>query len=306
MYLVVENITKYYGSKKVLDNINIEIEKPMIYSLLGPNGAGKTTLMNIIVGVQKPSSGKVLVKGLKPDDPKTRSLIGYCPQEPALYERLTGWDNIMFYAKLYNVPAGEARRRAKELLELLDMEKYARMRVARYSGGMKKKLALITSLIHDPEIIVLDEPTTGMDPGIRRSVWDLLLKLRREGKVLLLATHYMEEADQLSDMVGIIDQGKLLVEGPPEVLKRKYGPPSVVVVQLTSKPSEELLNAIREVSSEYYVEDNVLKIHVNNPDKAVPKLINTIYETGSRIELLKITRPTLEDVFLKLTGRRLE
>lgn len=306
MYLEVENIEKYYGDKKVLDNVSITIDKPMIYGLLGPNGAGKTTLLNIITGVINPDKGTVLIKGLKPSSEEARRLIGYCPQEPALYKNLSGLDNILFYSRLYGLSDREAMRRAKELLEFLNLTSYAKVKVGKYSGGMMKKLSLAIALIHDPEILILDEPTTGMDPNVRRSVWDLLIKLRREGKAILLATHYMEEADYLSDIVGIFNSGKLLVEDTPDNLKKKYGPPAVIVVELAMIPPKDFVEDLRREYGLVYIDENYLRIHVSDPDTRVPRFVDTLYRNGLKMKSLKITKPSLEDVFIKLTGRRID
>ncbi len=306
MYIVARNIVKKYGTKKALDNVTIEIEEPMIYGLLGPNGAGKTTLMNIIIGVLRPDSGEVLIKDKKITDPSIRYVIGYCPQEPALYQYLSGLDNIYFYASLYSIDKKTAREKAYELAEFLGLKEYLNIKVGKYSGGMKKKLSLLISLIHDPEILILDEPTTGMDPSVRIDVWNLLLKMKREKKVVLLATHYMEEADKLADRVGIIDHGKLLVEGSPEELKKKYGPKTIIVLELYERPENKLDEILSNYSDIFYLEDNTIKIHVDDPDKVLPSLIDSLYRNNFRINTVKITRPSLEDVFLKLTGRRIE
>jgi len=306
MHVEASDVVKYYGSVEVLKGVNLRIEKPLVYSLLGPNGAGKTTLLSILAGVQKPSRGRVLIKGFDAASAEAKRVIGYCPQDAALYERLSGWDNIFFYAALYGVPRSEAKRRAGELLDLLNLREYASQRVAKYSGGMKKKLSLIVTLIHDPEIVVLDEPTEGFDPESRFKVWGLVKKLRDEGRVVIIATHNMDEADRLSDRVGIINGGRLIVEDSPENLKRVYGPPSVVEAVLTEEPSEGLVKRLREASKGIYADGRTLKIHVEDPDRAVPLLTEIIYGAGSRIDSLRVVRPTLEDVFFRLTGRRLE
>lgn len=305
MYIVVENLVKKYNTTEVLRDINLVIDKPIIYGLLGPNGAGKSTLMNIIAGVLKPTSGKAIVLGKDANDPSIKTKIGYCTQEPALYEHLSGWDNIYFFASLYGVDRKTTKMRAEEILGKLGILDYANTRVGKYSGGMKKKLALAISLIHDPEILILDEPTTGVDPGVRRSVWELLFKLRDSGKVIILATHYMEEADVLSNIVGIIDQGRLIAEGIPEDLKKKYGPPSVVSIELYSDVDDRVKKSVSKVSNVYYFDGNVLKIHVQDPDKKLPVIIDSLYEVGVSISSIKVIKPTLEDVFIKLTGRRL-
>ena len=305
--IVVENVTKYYGSRRVLNNVSLRIRRGVMYSLLGPNGSGKTTLLSIVAGVLKLDSGRVLINGRPPDDLDIRSRIGYCPQEPAIYGRLSGWDNVFFYAKLYGVPKDDARRRALELAEILGLHEYLKVRIDKYSGGMKKKLSLIVSLLHDPDILVLDEPTAGLDPSSRREVWDLLLKLRKEGKTVLMATHYTDEADMLSDAVGIMNSGVLLAEDHPENLKKRYGPSAVVVIKLAEKPMNiDIGKVIEGLGDRYYLDEDTLKVYVEDPDVMLPKLVERLYERGIRVDLVKVDRPTLEDVFHRLTGKRLE
>jgi ABC-2 type transport system ATP-binding protein len=283
------------------------IERPMIYGLLGPNGAGKSTLLSIIVGVLEPDSGTVLVKGAEPLSPETRKGIGYCPQENGLIEHLSGYDNALFYGRLYGLESGAIIEEATRLGERLGLSKTVlRRKVSTHSGGMKRKLAIIISLLHDPELLVLDEPTTGLDPETRREVWSLLEELRREGKAVVLATHYMEETDKLSDIVGIMDRGRLLAEGPPEELKKRYGPKTVVELRLEEPPTREIVS---QLSSRYtrgvYAEEDKLRLHIDDPEKIVPRILEDLYSKGYHVLGLRITRPTLEDVFLKLTGRRL-
>jgi len=302
--LVVENIVKKYGDRVVLKNVSLRIDKPMIYGLLGPNGAGKSTLLKIMAGVIEPDDGRVLIRDMAPSDPGAKRIIGYCPQEPGLYKLLSGWDNIFFYASLHNIDRGVARKIAIEYSEQLGLTEYLNVRVGKYSGGMLKKLGLIISLINDPEILLLDEPTTGLDPGVRREVWELLLRLRREGRVIVLATHYMEEAEELSDTVGVIDQGVLIAEGSPEDLKNRYGFKATVSLEFPKQESG--LSNILSRYGEYVIEDRYAKLYVDDPDRVVPKIVGEIYGAGYKLVSMKITKPTLEDVFLKLTGRRIE
>jgi len=306
VYVEAVDVVKYYGLTKVLDEVSLRIDKPMIYSLLGPNGAGKTTLLSILAGIQRPSSGRVMIKGFEATSTEAKYIVGYCPQEYSLYERLSGWDNIFFYASLYGIPRNEAKKRAEELLNMLNLEDYASERVSKYSGGMRKKLSLIVSLIHNPGVVILDEPTEGLDPDSRIKVWEIVKKMRNEGKAIIVATHNMDEADKFSDMVGIIDRGKLLTEGTPENLKKVHGPPSVIEVVVTEKPSEKLIRDLGKVAEKFYIDENILRVHVDDPDKAVPMLTELIYSAGLKIEVLKVVKPTLEDVFFRLTGRGLK
>ncbi|MCD6300765.1 MAG: ABC transporter ATP-binding protein [Staphylothermus sp.] len=299
------NVSKVYDSRKILDNINLEIRESTTYALLGPNGAGKTTLINIILGIIKPTSGKVLIKGKPPTDPSVRKNIGYCPQEPSLFERLTGMENLLFFAQIYGLDKNDAKKRINSLLEKLGLTEYKNTLVAKYSGGMKKKLALAIALLPDPDILILDEPTTGMDPNSRRAVWEILEGYKREGKTILLSTHYMEEADRLADIVGIIYEGKIIAEGAPEDLKKRYGPRSVLLLKLLNTSTETIVEALRNKGYEAYPEDEHVKIYVDEPEKTIPTIVSLIYGLGGRIDFLKVIKPSIEDVFVKLTGKRM-
>jgi len=303
-FLIVRNLSKSFGSKRAVDDVSFEVEEKEIYGILGPNGSGKTTLLNIIAGIVSPDSGEVLINGLTPFDLRSRELIGYCPQEPVVYDELTGFENLMFYAGLHGL-GRQARKRCKELLDLMRLSDYADEKVGRYSGGMKKRLSFAISLLGDPSILLLDEPTVGLDPSIRRLVWDIILDLKRCGKSVLLATHYMEEADLLADEVAIMNLGRIIVEDAPEVLKQNFGPKAVVAVELAEAANLPSLEQF-EFGDKIIYEDGILKVYVDDPDQAAPSLISMLLQRGFKLNALKIIRPTLEDVFLNLTGRRLE
>jgi len=304
--LRVESVFKKFGDKVAVNNVSFEVKRGETYSLLGPNGAGKTTLMSMIAGIVEPTKGKIEVLGGDPRERRIRAMIGYCPQEPVVYDELTGFENMMFYAGLYGLSGQEARSRCKELLELVGLMEYSKKMVRTYSGGMKKRLSFAIALIGNPALLMLDEPTTGMDPRVRRLVWELIEKLKEEGKTIILATHYMEEADVLSDRVAIMDSGRKIVEGTPEELKRKYGPKAVINIEL-AEPKLEVVEIIKQYASERRVvfDGNVLRVHVDDPDEVTPKVISELIRHGCKLNTLRISRPTLEDVFLKLTGRRL-
>ncbi|RLF19919.1 MAG: ABC transporter ATP-binding protein [Thermoprotei archaeon] len=302
----VIDVWKKYGDVTALRGVSITVNEGEVVSLLGPNGAGKTTLISIVVGILRPTKGKILIYGRDPRDPKVRSIIGFCPQEPALNDNLTGRENMMFYARLYGIDGDEAKRRINELLEMVGLLDDADRLVGKYSGGMKRRLSLAITLIHDPKILVLDEPTLGMDPRMRRDVWNIVREAKRRGKSVLLATHYMEEADELSDRVYIIHEGKIIAEGSPEQLKKVYGPPSVIEIELyktVSKIEEEIKSVVK---SEIIAKDKQIRVHSRAPDADVPKIVSCVYKAGGEIKNLRVTKPTLEDVFLRLTGRRLE
>ncbi|RLE85395.1 MAG: ABC transporter ATP-binding protein [Thermoprotei archaeon] len=303
--LVVEGVWKRFGDRDVVRDVSLLVNEGEIVSLLGPNGAGKTTLLKIITGVLRPDSGRVLIKGLSPEDLKARALVGFCPQEPGLIDDLTGLENMMFYARLQGLDGKNVVKRVEGLLKIMGLSGDMGKLVRKYSGGMKKKLGLAATLIHDPEILILDEPTTGMDPGVRREVWRIIQQEKRSGKAILIATHYMEEAEALSDRVYIIDQGRIVASGTPSELKSKYAPPSVIEVELYRLP-ENADATLKDLGLRYTVHEDKLRVHSSDVDRDVPRLVALIHENGGAVKILRVTEPTLEDVFLKLTGRGLE
>ncbi|MEN2975149.1 MAG: ATP-binding cassette domain-containing protein [Candidatus Caldarchaeales archaeon] len=304
--LKVRDVFKRFGEKVAVDHVNFEVGGE-VYSLLGPNGSGKTTLLSMIAGIITPDSGEISIDGLSPQSTNYKEMIGFSPQDPIVYENLTGLENMMFYARLYGLERGEARKRCRELLELVNLLDYGDKRVKTYSGGMKKRISFAISLIGEPEVLLLDEPTTGMDPQSRRDVWHLIKKLLDEGKTIVLATHYMEEADLLSNRVAIMDHGRIIVEDTPEGLKKKYGPSGVLLVELLEPVSKIDVKLERQMQVEKIIlEKDLLKIYVEDLDEASPRILSSLIREGFKLNSLKIVRPTLEDVFLRLTGRRLE
>ncbi len=303
--LIIENVSKIFGDRRVLDNITFRVRSGETYALLGPNGAGKTTLINIILGIIKPSSGRVLVKNSTPLNPKARGIIGFSPQDPSLVNRLTGIENIKLFTNIYGIRYRDVKDRVEELSEKLGLKSHLNKLVEKYSGGMRKKLSLLLALIHDPEILVLDEPTTGMDPVSRRIVWDILEDLKREGKTILLSTHYMEEADRLADRVSIMFRGKILVEGTPSDLKKKYGPRTVIELKTLWINLGDAVAKLRDLGLQASTSNELIKVFVEEAETSVPRIVSTIYSMGGVIEYLRVVKPTLEDVFIKLTGRRL-
>jgi len=301
-------LVKEYDGTLALRGVSFDVREGEVFGLLGPNGAGKTTLMNILAGVVLPTSGKAEVLGhdVVAESRAVRELIGFCPQETVAYEELSALENMMFYAGLYGLPRSEAKRRAKELLDFMGLWEVAKKPVKEFSGGMKRRLNLAIALINDPRVLLLDEPTTGLDPRARREVWRYVEELRAEKRTVLLATHYMEEADRLSDRVAIMDLGRIVALDTPEALKKTVGELSVIEVE-TDEPGEGLIKALSPLSENGKVltgEDTV-RLYARDPDAVLPRVIEAALGAGARVMAIRITEPTLEDVFLKLTGRRL-
>ena len=222
--IVIEGLTKDYGDVRAVDGLTLSISEAEVFGLLGPNGSGKTTTINCLTGILKPTSGTIRVGGfdVRTQGREARQIMGVSPQETAVYQYLTGRENVELFGKLYSISKGTLGPRVDYVLEKVGLMEESGRRVGKYSGGMKRRVSIAMALVIDPKIVLLDEPTVGMDPQARRSVWDFILELRDKGKTIVLTTHYMEEADELCDEVGIIDHGRLIALGSPTDLKEKY------------------------------------------------------------------------------------
>jgi ABC-2 type transport system ATP-binding protein len=241
--IVMENLVKKFEDVTAVDGINLQVSKGELFGLLGPNGAGKTTTINILCGLIKPTSGSAKVGGynVQKDTAKVKDLIGVCPQETAIYPYLTGAENVELFGNLHAMNKEPLKTRRDILLENMGLAGDAKRRAEKYSGGMKRRLSLILALIHDPQIAFLDEPTVAMDPQSRHAVWDFIKELKKEDKTIILTTHYMEEAEELCDRVGIIDHGKLIALGSLQALISKNNVKNLeeVFIKLTGRKIRE-------------------------------------------------------------------
>jgi len=220
----IEDLTEKFEDVIAVDGLTLQIEKGELFGLLGPNGAGKTTTIKILCGLLQPTKGSARVGGydVQKEQSKVKELIGVCPQDTAVYPYLTGRENVELFGNLHTMPKKKLKENTNRLLETLGLTEDANRRLGKYSGGMKRRINLIMALVHDPEIAFLDEPTVAMDPQSRHAVWDFIRELEKRGKTVILTTHYMEEAEELCDRVGIIDHGKLIALGSPKQLKDKF------------------------------------------------------------------------------------
>ena len=241
--IVIEGLTKRFEDVTALDGLSFEVEKGELFGLLGPNGAGKTTTINIICGLLEPTSGRAYVGGhdVQREPGKVRGLIGVCPQDTAVYPFLTGRENVELFGSLHALPGESLRKMTEGLLDKMSLTEDADRQAGKYSGGMRRRINLVMGLVHDPEIAFLDEPTVGMDPQSRRAVWDFIRELKGRGKTVILTTHYMEEAEELCDRVGIIDHGRLIALGPPGELMEEHGTGDLeeVFIRLTGRKIRE-------------------------------------------------------------------
>jgi ABC-2 type transport system ATP-binding protein len=239
----IENLTKRFEKVTAVDKLNLEIGWGELFGLLGPNGAGKTTVINVLSTLLDPTEGVAAVDGhdVVFDADAVREIIGVCPQEPAFYEHLTGRENIELFGDLHNVPRDVLQERVEDMLEKIGMVGDADRRAGQYSGGMIRRVSTVMALINDPKVALLDEPTVAMDPVSRRAVWDFIQELKSNGKAIILTTHYMEEAEELCDRVGIIDQGKLIALGSPTELMQQHEAQNLeeVFIKLTGKQLRE-------------------------------------------------------------------
>ncbi|MEF8917390.1 MAG: ABC transporter ATP-binding protein [Candidatus Bipolaricaulota bacterium] len=309
-YLIeTENLTKKFGDFTAVDGLDLKINENEIFGLLGPNGAGKTTSIRMMVGLLSPTEGLIKIGGKT--DGGANEKVGICPQDLVVWEELTSYENIYFMGKMYDVASDELEQRVHAILENLKLAEKRNSLASELSGGMKRKLNLGMSIVHEPDIVVLDEPTAGLDPQSRYSVWDYINELKEEqGRCIILTTHLMEEADRLSDRVAIIDRGKLLVVDTPEDLKKSVGKGDSISIELEDKERNpellEMMKAIDEILEVNEIEDKVVLRAMDAVGK-MAQLTEKIEERGFGISDVSISRTnTLEDVFIHLTGRRLE
>ncbi|MFX1512288.1 MAG: ABC transporter ATP-binding protein [Promethearchaeota archaeon] len=308
----LEDIHKNFGKNTALKGVSLEISKGEIFGLLGPNGAGKTTLTRIIGGQIRPNKGRVKVFGLDVTKRgrQVKSKLGMTPQNISLFDYLTVEENLSFLAHLFNVPTLEESTRINELIDFADLNQQRKDRVDTLSGGMKRRLNLIASLIHDPILLILDEPTVGIDPPTRQAIWEMIFQLRDEGKTVLLSTHMMEEAELLADRIGILDKGQLISLGTPQKLKEQTGLDKIVSVVFNSGT---VLGNILESLFQDRIYSRLLKsgqkirLSFSTSDSSLDsgEIEKIQEECNESIDSIQIRDVSLHDVFVILTGRGL-
>lgn len=291
----VENLRKTYGSITAVDNLTFEVEEGEVYSLLGPNGAGKTTTVEIIEGIRKADSGRVSVLGTDPwrSPGWIRKVVGIMPQDFRFIERITPVEAIKFYSTLFRVPD-----RSSQLVDLVELGEARDTQFQNLSGGEKQKVGICLALISDPKLVFLDEPTTGLDARARRKIWELIRNLKSEGRTVILTTHYLEEAQMLADRVGIVNRGKMLVEGTPRDIIDKMGKGKRLLISR----NDELSRYIRE-TMRLPVEENGKEVfvHIRN-NKDIMAILAFLDHKNAEIGNLSLLEDTLEDVFVDLVG----
>jgi lipooligosaccharide transport system ATP-binding protein len=297
-------LIKHFGDLVAVDGIDFDVQKGEAFGFLGPNGAGKTSTMRMIGCVSPPSGGALTILGLDPvaHGPEIRGRLGVVPQQDTLDFELTVRENIIIYGRYFGLPRRQLRERAEELLDFVQLTERADDRVEPLSGGMKRRLTIARSLVNDPDVLLLDEPTTGLDPQARHTVWDRLFRLKQRGVTLILTTHYMDEAEQLCDRLVVMDKAKIVAEGSPRDLIDRYSTREVVELRFGVDQQPEHVAARMDglVHRLEALPDRLL-LYTDDGDTAASR----VHEIGLQPDSVLVRRSTLEDVFLHLTGRTL-
>lgn len=306
--LEVRALRKVFGDLTAVDGISFTVNEGEIYGFLGPNGAGKTTSISMICGLLEPTEGEVLVQGIgireNPREVKRR--LGVVPQEVAVYEELSARQNLDFWGGIFGLRGGILRRRVAELLDQVGLEDRADEPVKNFSGGMKRRLNLAMGLVHDPQLILLDEPTVGIDPQARHKILDIVKEVVAQGRTVLYTTHYLEEAEDLCDRLAVIDHGRILAEGTVNQLKAQLGEGSLLTVQGQFTAAALTAAAARvEGLQPVEIADGRGMLMVGNGGAGVSHSLEGLFSAGLTFDDINIKEPNLEDLFLKLTGREL-
>jgi ABC-2 type transport system ATP-binding protein len=301
-------LEKRFGSLAAVDGVGFEIAAGETYGLLGPNGAGKTTTVSILCGLLERDAGDVIVAGTPMDPGATRAKahVGYVPQDIALYPDLSGRENLKFFGRLYGLAGSDLEGRVSRMLDVVGLSDRASERVEHYSGGMKRRLNIAAGLLHDPKLLVLDEPTVGVDPQSRNAILENVTALAQSGLAVLYTTHYMEEAERLCDRVGIIDEGKIIAEGTRRELVAKVGQRDRV--EMSGKGALARFAAAAKRLKDVYdatVGDGTVQLLVRSGRDLLPKLLEVADRSGAQVSSVDVVEPDLEAVFLHLTGKAL-
>jgi len=301
--IIARQLTKTYGDFTAVDGIDFEVAPGESFGLLGPNGAGKSTTMRMVGAVSTRTGGDLNILGLDPNNhgPDIRSQLGVVPQQDNLDQELRVRDNLLVYGRYFGLPRSVIAERADALLDFAQLTERAKSKVDDLSGGMKRRLTIARALINEPRILLLDEPTTGLDPQARHILWDRLFRLKEQGTTLVLTTHYMDEAEQLCDRLVVVDQGRIMAEGSPAALIREYSSREVLEVRFGSDRNAEAAERMAGVGERREVLPDRILVYSDNGEATL--------ETITQMGLVPITslvrRSSLEDVFLRLTGRTL-
>ncbi|MBZ4665399.1 ABC transporter ATP-binding protein [Mahella sp.] len=308
MFLQTKDLVKSFGDKVVVDHVNLEVKEGEVFGLLGPNGAGKTTTISMICGLLKPDGGDILFEGKSAvkDSMFLKRVMGVVPQDIALYPMLTANENLYFWGRMYGLSGRELDQRVKEVLDIMGLSDRAKERIDKYSGGMKRRINIAAALMHRPRLLIMDEPTVGIDPQSRNHILESVKQFNQQGMTIIYTSHYMEEVEYLCHRVAIMDYGKVIALGTKDELKAMVGDADKVIMEtgLIFDDIKQRLSAFDYVEN-IMVTDNTVDILVHDAKTHLPDLISAVIGAGGDIASIKVEEPNLEGVFLHLTGRQL-
>jgi lipooligosaccharide transport system ATP-binding protein len=301
--IIARGLTKKYDNLVAVDGIDFEVKKGESFGLLGPNGAGKSTTMRMIASTQQRTGGELTILGKDPNQhgPEIRAHLGVVPQQDNHDGELKAWENLYIYGRYFGLPRKFLKKKVEELLEFAQLTEKRDVKVDQLSGGMKRRLTIARGLVNEPEILMLDEPTTGLDPQARHILWDRLFRLKEEGVTLVITTHYMDEAEQLCDRLVVMDKGKIMAEGSPADLIKKYSSKEVLEVRFGSKNNADAAKKIAHLGDRIEPLPDRILIYSEDGEK----ILKQIHKLGLEPQTSLVRRSSLEDVFLRLTGRTL-
>lgn len=303
-----KNIVKRYGDLLALDTLNLEIRKGSIFGLLGPNGAGKTTFINCLIGMTDYQSGDITIDGMtmKSDGMKIKQRLGIVPQNLAVYMDQSAYDNVKYFGSLYGLSGSDLKGAVKEALEFVDLWDRRKDKPKKYSGGMKRRLNIACALVHKPDIVIMDEPTVGIDPQSRNHILESVRQLNESGTTVIYTSHYMEEVEAICDTIGIVDHGKLIAEGSHDDLQKYIQKDRIIEVK-TSGATFTVVEDLKQLHGvkECFLKDNTLTLVLEQSVENLDKVVATIMDAKVKITSMDMKQASLEDVFLALTGRKL-
>lgn len=306
--LKVENLYKEFGNIKAVNSISFEVKKGQVFGLLGPNGAGKSTIISMISTLIEPTKGDILFEGksILKDSKSIRQKLGVVPQDIALYPTLTGYDNLSFWGSVYGLKGSDLKKRILDVSDIIGLNGRLKDRVDKYSGGMKRRLNIGAALLHKPELLIMDEPTVGIDPQSRNHILDTVLELNKQGMTIIYTSHYMEEVEYLCNELCIMDEGNIIAYGSQQELVDLVKEKTQINLKL-NKIDDVVINSLKEIHGVHDVKitENVINLFGSSTDVLLADIIAKITENGWLIETIDVKKPNLESVFLHLTGKAL-
>lgn len=306
--LKVVNLYKEFGNTKAVEGVSFEVKKGQVFGLLGPNGAGKSTTISIISTLMNPTSGDVLFeeKSILSDSKNIRQKLGVVPQDIALYPTLTGYENLNFWGSIYGLKGSDLKKRVNEVSDIIGLNGRMKDKVEKYSGGMKRRLNIGAALLHNPELLIMDEPTVGIDPQSRNHILDTVLELNKQGMTIIYTSHYMEEVEYLCNELCIMDEGKIIASGTQQEMVEQIKEKTQINIKL-NKIDEDVLNTLKKIDGVFdgkIMEDSIA-LFGSNADVILADIIGKVSQNGWLIETIDVKKPNLEAVFLHLTGKEL-